>query len=418
MKKANAMSAVAAAAKQQRILIYGMNYAPEPIGVGKYSGELGAYLATIGFKVDVVTAIPHYPGWQLRDGYRNRYLRQRLAGATVTHCPMLMVKEMHGLWRVIAPLSFAVTSAPVVLWQILFHRPDVVLCVEPTLFSVPIAQFAAWFRKVPTVLHVQDLEVDAAFGLHHLRGNLVKRFAFGVERLLLKSFDTVITISYSMMAKLREKGARPDRLAIIRNWVDLDQIKPLGRPSLYRNELGLSEGVFVALYAGNIGKKQSLHIVFEAAQKLAGQDNIVFVVAGEGPEKQSLMEQFRHLSNIIYLPVQPVERLGELLNLADVHLLPQARGAADLVLPSKLGGMLASGKPSIVLADPGTELHDFLGDGAVVLTPGDSALLANAIQTAFVHRLPHGCERNAARIEQLDARKNLKAFAAILSGKR
>ena len=322
----------------QRILIYGINYAPEPIGVGKYSGELGSYLSKEGFDVDVVTAPPHYPGWAVRGDHCNCYKVDHIDDVRVTRCPLLLTKNMRGIWRAIAPLSFAVTSGPVVFWRILTGRPDTVLCVEPTLFAAPTALLAAKLIGARTVLHVQDLEVDAAFGVRHLKGGLLKWIAHAIEGCILKSFDAVVTISNRMQDKLKEKGVRPERLSVIRNWVDLDRIKPLNGQSSYRKELGLSDEHFVALYAGNIGVKQALHIIFEAANHLIAEQNIVFVIAGEGPEKENLATAHGHLLNVRFLPIQPEERFCDFLNLADVHLLPQDRDAADWCFRQNLEG--------------------------------------------------------------------------------
>lgn len=398
----------------QRVFIYGINYAPEPIGVGRYTGEIGAYLVGQGIEVEVVTAVPHYPGWAVRDGYRNRFSVERLAGARVTRCPILLKTEMRGIWRAIAPFTFALTSAPVAIWRILKTRPDTVLCVEPTLLSVPAALFAAKIVGARTVLHVQDLEIDAAFAVGHLRGHVVRKIAIMVERAILRAFDAVVTISSRMQSHLESKGIAPQRLNLVRNWVDLEKIKPLNGVSSYREELGIPTESFVALYAGNIGPKQALPIVLEAATHLMNETKVIFVIVGDGPEKSRLLRQYGHLPNVRFLPVQPEARLCELLNFANVHLLPQDRGAADLVLPSKLGGMLASERPCIVMADKGTELCEFLGTGAITLPPGNSQALVEAIKKIFHTPNCIDVSRNRVRVATLDAKKNLSMFRAIL----
>ncbi|WJH39659.1 hypothetical protein N7E02_23295 [Aliirhizobium terrae] len=150
------------------VIVYGMNYAPEVAGVGKYTGEIAEHLASEGMVVTVVSTPPHYPGWSVQPGYRNSYSTAIEKGVRVLRTPLILRKKMGGIWRLIAPLSFALTSAPVVFWQILRRRPDTVFCVEPTLFASPVAQLAAKLVGARTLLHVQDLEVDAAFAVGHL----------------------------------------------------------------------------------------------------------------------------------------------------------------------------------------------------------------------------------------------------------
>ncbi|WP_246748927.1 WcaI family glycosyltransferase [Rhizobium setariae] len=368
----------------KHVILYGMNFSPEIAGVGKYTGEIAEYLTGQKAKVTVVTTPPHYPGWAVRDGYKNAYSSETKDGMRIHRVPLFLREKMGGIWRLIAPMSFAATSAPVVLWQILRKRPEIVICVEPTLFAAPLAILAAKAVGARTVLHVQDLEVDAAFAVGHIKSvNFLKKAAFLFEKVTLKGFDRIITISERMSAKLTEKTGNPGQVAIVRNWVDLEHIYPLGRTSAYRQELGYADDDFIVLYSGNMGAKQGLDTLLEAAARLEdSQKKIKFVIAGEGPAKKALIAKYARLSNVSFLPFQPYEKFNEFMNLASLHALPQERGAADLVLPSKLGGMLASGVPVVVTADLGTELANFLGDSALITPPGDIEALAKAIQNA------------------------------------
>ncbi len=213
---------------RRRILIYGMNFSPEIAGVGRYTGEIAQHLADTGLDVTVVTAQPHYPGWRVKQGYRNRYSFGFEGGMRMRRVPVLLRQPMHGIWRLVAPLSFALTSAPVVFWEILRRRPHTVLCVEPTLFAAPVAQAAARLVGAFTVLHVQDLEVDAAFAVGHL-GSRKSLKALGTlfEKLTLHRFHRVVTISDRMADRLVEKGVSRTRLSVVRNWVDLAHIFPM-----------------------------------------------------------------------------------------------------------------------------------------------------------------------------------------------
>jgi colanic acid biosynthesis glycosyl transferase WcaI len=380
-----------AAVAGKHIVIYGMNYAPEIAGVGKYTGEIAHHLAKEDAEVTVVTTPPHYPGWTVQAGYNNRYSAVRQDDVRVLRTPLILRRNMRGIWRLIAPLSFAVSSAPVVFWQILRRRPDAVLCVEPTLLAAPVAQLAARIVKAKTVLHVQDLEVDAAFAVGHLGSRpWLKALGHAFERATLKRFDHVVTISDRMAERLVGKGIVNEKVSVVRNWVDLSHIYPLRGKSPYRSELSFRDDDFVVLYSGNIGAKQGLGILVDAARQLRAEKRIRFVVAGEGPAKAGLQAACGDLETFRFLPFQPYARLNDFLNMADLHVLPQERGAADLVLPSKLGGMLASGKPLIVTADQGTELADFLGDAAIITPPGDATALARGIAWAFDRRSEPG----------------------------
>ncbi|MBV9064614.1 MAG: WcaI family glycosyltransferase [Methylobacteriaceae bacterium] len=369
---------------KKRVIIYGINYAPEIAGVGRYTGEIGEYLAAQRHDVTVITAPPHYPGWVAQGDYSGwAWGKETLAEARVYRCPLYLNREMRGIRRLLAPLTFALSSAPVAAFQILKRRPDVVIAVEPTLFSAPVALAAARLVGAKTVLHVQDLEIDAAFAVGHLTsGGLAARVARAFDRAVLRRFDRVITISSRMAEKIFDKGVAADRIEIVRNWVDVEQIRPQPISLSYRAELGLAPDDFVVLYSGNIGAKQGVRLLIEAARQLQGTRRIMFAIAGQGPMRPDVERAAQTLPNIRLFDFAPEDRFAEFLSIANVHVLPQEKDAADLLLPSKLGGMLASGRPIIVTADPGTELAYFLGDSCAFTPPGDASALARAVTSA------------------------------------
>jgi len=204
-----------------------------------------------------------------------------------------------------------------------------------------------------------------------------------LERFFLSRADRVSTISPRMVDRLGEKGVAPDRRACLPNWVNERQIFPLTSSS-YRSELGISPDQRVCLYAGNLGAKQGLETLIEAARYVPASLSCVFVFAGEGPMRPVIQQAAQELSNVHWLPLQPQDRLNDLLNLADVHLLPQQQGAADLVMPSKLTGMLASGRPVIATADVGTQIEQVVKTCGVVVPPGDAKKLATAIEVLLI----------------------------------
>lgn len=394
-----------------------MNYAPEMIGIGRYMSDLAAGLVGRGISVEVISPPPHYPDWYVRLPYSAaRYRSEQLAGVKVIRCPIALRRGAKGIWRLVSPLTFGITSLPVILWRSLASRPSAIVCLQPTLFVAPAVILAAWLTGARAVLYTQDLEVDAAFATGHLPSSgRARRLAFWFERMLLRGFDSVVTISNRMAARLRQKGVVAERLTVVRNWVDATRIYPLARPSAYRSMLGISADDYVVLYAGHLGIKQGLPVALEAARQLQARPDIVFVIAGEGPSKQALVERYGGQANVRFLPLQPEDRLNELLNLADCHILPQEPSVQDLVLPSKLGGMLASGKQCLVMADSGSELADFLGDCCVIVAPQDHAQLPEIIaRLADNRQTDTGSSARLQRASTLSPPNALDAFVHVL----
>jgi colanic acid biosynthesis glycosyl transferase WcaI len=186
-----------------------------------------------------------------------------------------------------------------------------------------------------------------------------------------------------MLDKLHAKGVATSQMRFFPNWVDIAHIQPLAEPSSYRVELGIAPNVKVLLFSGTLGSKQGLMVIPEAAKKLAHRMDLLFVICGDGMMKPQLQAASEGVQNIKFLPLQPFEKLGQLLGLADVHLLPQSPEAADLVLPSKLSGMLASGRPVIATCKLETEIARVVSKCGLVVPPEDSAALVNAIEFMF-----------------------------------
>jgi colanic acid biosynthesis glycosyl transferase WcaI len=364
-----------------KLLVYGINFAPELTGIGKYTGEMVAWLTARGHEVRVVTAPPYYPDWQIRPGYSgSRYTRERWSGAEVYRTPLWVPRKVNGTRRLLHLASFALASIPALLAQWRW-KPDVVWMTEPPLFCTPAGLLFARLRSARSWLHIQDYEVDAAFELGLLKGARLRAAVSCAERWLLRRFDRVSTISQRMMERARSKGVMPERLLSFPNWADVSAIRPLEAQSPYRRELGIADDAVVALYSGNMGAKQGLELLADLALQTRGDPNIVFVFCGNGAGREGLMARCAGLRNVHFLDLQPVDRLGELLGLADVHLLPQRADAADLVMPSKLTGMLSSGRPVLAGARPETELGQVVAQCGRIVPPEDAGAFATALQS-------------------------------------
>lgn len=364
-----------------KLLVYGINFAPELTGIGKYTGEMVAWLAAQGHEVRVVTAPPYYPDWAVRPGYSaTSYRRETWNGATVFRTPLWVPRKVNGLRRLLHLGSFALASLPALLAQWRW-KPDVVWLTEPPLFCAPAALAFARLRSAKTWLHIQDYEVDAAFELGLLKGARLRAFVASCERALMRRFDRISTISLRMMERASAKGTEDARLVSLPNWADVSAIQPLQADSPFRAELGIPSDAVVALYSGNMGGKQGLEVLAETAVLLQAHPELQFIFCGGGAGRADLMKRCENLPNVRFMDLQPVDRLGDLLGLADIHLLPQRADAADLVMPSKLTGMLSSGRPVVAGARLDTELGKVVSQCGIAVAPDDAKAFAEAILT-------------------------------------
>lgn len=366
-----------------KILFYGINFSPELTGIGKYTGEMAQWFAEQGHDVRVITAPPYYPAWKVSTNYKNEYVTEQWQGVTVFRTPLWVPAQPSGVKRLIHLASFALSSLPILFKQWSW-KPDVIWVVEPPLMCAPAAAAFAKLNGAKSWLHVQDYEVNAAFDMGLIKAKWLRGFVEACERWLMRCFDRVSTISGQMLKLAKHKGIDEAKIVSFPNWVDISAIQPLEHISPYRAELGISNEKIIVLYSGNMGGKQGLEILAETATIIQQKQiqNIQFVFCGNGAGRAELEAACLDLPNVMFLDLQPLERLSELLGLADIHLLPQRADAADLVMPSKLTGMLASGKSVIATATAETELGYVITEDAkcgLIVPPENGSAFADAI---------------------------------------
>ncbi|MFC7292949.1 WcaI family glycosyltransferase [Hirschia litorea] len=403
-----------------KILILGLNYAPEKVGIAVYTTGMAEALVEKGHDVRVVAGRPYYPGWKIMDGHTGwTYKKSTENGVKVTRCPHYVPKNPSGLKRILHHFSFRIWSFFPMLKAALFWKPDIVLAVAPSLIAAPVATFVAKLCGAKTWLHVQDFEVEAAFATGLLKGeSSIGRLARGFENKAIQNFDKVSSISPQMCAKLiKEKGVPEDAVYEFRNWADVDVIKPLDRPSKYREEWNITTE-HVALYSGNIANKQGIKIIVQAAKQLAHRKDLTFVICGEGPNRKNLRQAAEGLDNIKFFDLQPKENLNELMNLATIHMLPQIKGAADLVLPSKLTNMLASGRPVVATTMGNTGLANEIFKCGIITEPENVAEFVVALEQLLNDKIQYADFAKSARLraeETWSGSAILNAFECKLS---
>ena len=290
---------------------------------------------------------------------------------------------MTGKGRLLHELSFGASC--LAWWPTLWARSwDAILAVCPLLQSGLVPALLARRQQIPLIFHIQDLQLDAARELGIIRQPLLFACLDAPGTLPVHPSQAVTTISRAMAAKIRDKGVAPERVHLLPNWADLEDIKPGERRNALRREVGLDDEIMV-LYAGNMGEKQGLEVILDAAVITRYNPAIRYIFAGEGAARKQLVDRAQQLGleTVSFLPVQSRERFPLLLNAADIHLVVQRSKASDLVMPSKLGNILAAGRPFIATARPEAELGRItLESQAGLLTPAEDA---GALAQAIVH---------------------------------
>lgn len=370
-----------------RIAIVGINYAPDPTGIPVYTTGLAEHLAQQGHQVSMYTGFSYYPRWaKAPDDQGRLFRRETRNGVDVRRHYIYVPSRPSAARRMLHELSFVCSSA---LGYLFGPRADLTIVVSPPLFiGIPVA-LVAKLKRSRTIFHVQDLQPDAAVDLGMLRPGPLTSLFFFLEKVTYRLVDHVSTISYGMLEKIASKGVPRRKLVLFRNWAHDNLVSPMAPDTFYRREWNLGSR-FVVLYSGNMGVKQGLDSLVDAAAQLKDKRDIAFVIVGDGGEKPALMQRARELQldNVQFQPLQPMERLSELLATADVAVVPQKRGVKDIVLPSKLGNLLASGRPVIAGAEANTEFGRIVAESGcgILVEPGNAAQIATAIADLSVER--------------------------------
>jgi colanic acid biosynthesis glycosyl transferase WcaI len=277
-------------------------------------------------------------------------------------------------------------------------RPDVVLCMTDPPIVADVALLVARRYRVPLVVISQDVFPEIAVQLKRLENPAVMAVLGFLVSLYLRRADRVVAIGETMRERLEAKGARPDRVRVIPNWVDTTRLKPLQRDNNWARERGYDEK-FVVMHSGNVGHAQDLDSLVRAATFLRDLDDLLIAIIGMGARHAELvaLADLLDVDRVDFLFYQPRELLMQSLSAANVHVVGLAPGLAGFVVPSRLYGILAVGRPVIAAADPESEtarVVETVGCG-IVVPPGRPELLARAIRDA--HDGKHDLEAMGAR---------------------
>jgi colanic acid biosynthesis glycosyl transferase WcaI len=265
------------------------------------------------------------------------------------------------------------------------ERPDVVLCMTDPPVIANIALIVARRFRAPLIVISQDVFPEVAVELGRLDNAMLVRSLRMAIRFYLERADRVVAIGDTMRARLEAKGARPERMRVIPNWVDAEALTPQPRANDWAREHELVEK-FVVMHSGNIGHAQNLDALIRAGTFLRDLDDLQIVLIGGGARRDELkgLARVLEVDQVRFLGYQPREILPLSLSSADVHVVGLASGLSGYVVPSRLYGILAVARPVIVAADAESEtarIVEEVGCG-VVIPPGRPEELARAIRAA------------------------------------
>ncbi len=398
------------AGDRQRLLVLNQYYWPGIEATAQLLAQLCEALAD-DFDVTVVTGRlrghPDLPAEEVRHGVRIVRVQSTAYERSQLH---------------LRAANYVTYLTDSVLAALREERPDLVLCMTDPPIVGDIGLIVARRFDAPLLVISQDVFPEIAERLKRLESRALVAALRALVGLYLKRADRVVAIGETMKLRLEEKGTPADRISVIPNWVDTGEITPQPRDNDWAREHGLVDA-FVVMHSGNIGHAQDLDSLVRAATFLRDAPQLRIVIAGFGARHGELTALARRLEvtgAIRFLPYQPRDMLAQSLSAADLHYVGLARGLAGFVVPSRLYGVLAAGRPVLVAADPESETVHIVRDAGcgIVLPPGRPELVAGAIRDAIagLHPLDEmGARGRAYVVQEADREIAFERYRRVVS---
>jgi colanic acid biosynthesis glycosyl transferase WcaI len=401
-----------------RVIVWGINYAPEFTGIAPHSVALCEFLRGVGHEVEMVTSCAYYPTWQKeREDQGQLYRTDLVNGVPVHRCWHFVPAKVSALKRILHEGSFVFTST---LRALTLAKPDVYVVVSPPLLLGVAAWFVGKMKSAPFVFHVQDMQPDAAVGLGMLKPNWFTRALYGLEAFAYRHAARVSGITQGMLRAFRSKGVPESKLVYFPNAIDLKSVEPDPARGDFRQRHGFTSHEFIAVYAGNLGVKQGLDVLLQTAPLLR-DERVRLLICGDGAQREVLAARAREmkLPNVSMLPLQAGRDYRALLVDADLCFITQQAGAGNSFFPSKLLGLLAESKPVVTVAAPECELALSLAEGnfGVNVAPGRPQELADLLDALAndPQRLAEFGAAGRRYVQQFDKGRVFRKFLEELS---
>jgi len=347
-------------------------------------------------------------------------VREKRNGVTILRSRIYVPKHVNSLRRILHEASFTFAALLRAAGQ---RKPDLMMVVSPPLgLALPAVMLSRLWR-IPYVFHVPDLQPDAAIDLGMLAAGPLIRALYRIEKLAYSNAALISTLTEAMRERIISKGIAPAKVKLLADWSASEPFAvPLeGGGSNFRDAQNLN-GSFVALHCGNMGVKQGLGVVLEAAELSRGQAGVSYLLVGDGAARPGLEARAATaaLSNVRFLPLQSQPEFIDLLAATDVALITQQRVVADIVFPSKVLTLMAAGRAVIASVNTGSEVARVVREaeaGLVVEPENPRALLSaiTALQSDAAQRRAMGMRAREYARKRWDRERILAQMAAELT---
>jgi colanic acid biosynthesis glycosyl transferase WcaI len=399
------------------ILIISRYYPPEIAVAGVCVSEMATRLVKLGHQVTVLTTVPNHPTGIVPKQYRGHLMQsEMLDGIQVLRTWCYITQNKGFFRRILAQFSFG-CLAPFLSWKHI-GRPDIIIVGSPPLFNVIAGRVLARLKRCPLIFMVADIWPESAIQLGVLHNRTLIRLSEWLEWSTYQKASLVWAVTEGIRDTLIARGLAPEHIFLLTNGVDCTKFRPQAKAQA-RMELGWDER-FTVLYVGGHGIMHGLTTLLDSAEQVLAQEDIHFIMAGEGSEKSALIAQSqkRHLTNITFIDAQAHQRIPLLLAACDVSLVPVRNVALFRgMLPVKMFEAMACARPMVLAVDgEARRVAEQEAKAAIAVEPEN----ANALVAAIVYLYEHpeiGAEMGRRGREYVEFHFDYEHLAAALDAR-
>lgn len=403
--------------RRMRILILSINYWPEVTGIGAFTTYRAEHLAAVGHDVEVCTTFPYYPAWKVPADYAGKLaMTERRNGVRIYRGLAYIPNPVTPFKRILHEASFVFSAMARALF---FKRPDVLLVVSPPLGLALPAILLSRLWRIPYVFDVEDLQPDAAAELGMLPRPALK-ILYRLERAAYRHARLVTTLTSAMKERIVSKGVAAEKVELVEPRMDesLAATAP-GEAFAFCRRYGL-EDKFLVTYSGNIGVKQRLDVVIEAAALNRDDDSMLFLIVGDGADRGRIQRRAVELElrNVRFLPLMDHADFRGLLAASGVCLVTQQKSASEIAFPSKIVTYLAAGCPVVASVDPENEVARITqesGAGQVAMAEDPAALLSAVLALRSADLREMGAKGRNYAFQRWSSKRVLNHFERSLA---
>jgi len=401
-----------------------MRYYPDETGTAPLVTQLAEDLVSAGENVTVIASLPHYGRTSIHPEYSNAdgiFNQSEENGVKILRTSVFVPKHPGLFQRAWNYLSYNFLS---IIAGTKVGKVDVILAINPPITT----SFSAWlisiFRRAPLLVGIQDVWPDCVINVGKLSSPFLVLPSRILERIQYRIADKIIVLSSGMKSNLMGKGVKSEKIEIIANWADTENVKPLPRNNEFVHAHQL-ENFFVVLFAGNHGYIAALDNLIEAAELLKEKTEILFILAGEGSVKNDLILQVEEkgLKNVRFLSTQPEQQWLEMLAAADLALVSLRSDLAGLNVPSKVYTLMSAARPILASVPEDSEVAALVlnAKSGIISKPDDPESLAKSILKAW--EMPelleeYGSNGRAFMLEKFNRRLQTARYLSILKSIR